>query len=73
MVSVMVNTVVNLDYRMRPLWIRKKKKSKWAQLEILKDPNIQSLEKYMGKLGGEILKRKTGLQSKTLTWAGSRR
>lgn len=55
MVSVVVNTVVNLDYRMRPLWIRKKKKkSKWAQLGILEDSNIQSLEKYMGKLGGKF-------------------
>ena len=73
MVSVVVNTVVNLDYRMRPLWIRKKKKKQVGSAGNsgrLQHPKPREIH---GKTRGKILKRKTGLQSKTLAWAGSRR
>lgn len=47
---------------------KKKKKSKWAQLGILEDSNIQSLEKYMGKLGGKFWKGKQDCRAKP--WLG---
>lgn len=49
MVSVMVNTVVNLDYRMRPLDKKKKKKKQVGSAGNSGRLQHQSLEKYMGK------------------------
>ena len=65
MVFVVVNRVVNLDYRMRSLWMRIKKQVGSAgssrRLQYSKPREIY------GKTRREILKKKTGLQSKTLT------